>query len=295
MDFYGSELPVFRANLHTHSTTSDGMSTPQQAIWQYQQAGYDVLAFTDHRKTNPVSSFDGRGMTLISGIELHPRGPRNTRYWHLLALGVPEDFPGEFDSAQTAIDAVNAAGGIVFVAHPHWCGQTSADILALHGYAGIEVYNTGCRNIGKADSEQCWDELIQQGRPCGALAVDDMHRPYDLFGGWTMIAAPDKSPEAILHALRAGSYYATQGPQFTRLELKGRVFTAEFSEVVSAVLIGEGYTGWVGVLPDHPMRGMHESATSMRVLIQPEYSGSVRCRIVDAAGRRAWSTPVKVE
>ena len=88
MDFYGRRLHSYKANLHTHSTLSDGEFPPQEVIRLYREHGYSVLAFTDHRKTNPVSGYDGGGLTLLSGIELHPNGPRGIR-WHLLALGVP--------------------------------------------------------------------------------------------------------------------------------------------------------------------------------------------------------------
>ena len=192
-------------------------------------------------------------------------------------------------------DPEGAVRGVVQIAHgiAEYAARYDAfaAFLAEHGF--LVVAND---HLGHGQSLRSPEALgIFAARGGWELAVDDMHRPHDLFGGWTMIAAPDNSPEAILHALRTGSYYATQGPQFTRLELKDRVFTAEFSEAVSAVLIGEGYTGWAGVLPDFPMQGMRESATSVRVAIQPEYSGYVRCRIIDAAGRRAWSAPVKVE
>ena len=77
ISFYGKELPVFKSSLHIHSTVSDGSFSPDEVIKLYAEAGYDVLAFTDHYKTNPVSTYDGRGMTLISGAEIHPVGPRN--------------------------------------------------------------------------------------------------------------------------------------------------------------------------------------------------------------------------
>ena len=69
------ERIVLKSNLHTHTTNSDGKFSPEEIIAMYSGAGYDVLAFTDHRTTNKVSSYDGKGMTLISGIEMHPVGP----------------------------------------------------------------------------------------------------------------------------------------------------------------------------------------------------------------------------
>ena len=40
----------FRGNLHTHSTVSDGLKTPDEVIRIYRNEGYDFLAFTDHWK-----------------------------------------------------------------------------------------------------------------------------------------------------------------------------------------------------------------------------------------------------
>ena len=75
-DSKAEELTVLKANLHTHTTNSDGTFSPSEVIGFYADAGYDVLAFTDHRTTNRVSEYDAEGMTLLSGIELHPAGPR---------------------------------------------------------------------------------------------------------------------------------------------------------------------------------------------------------------------------
>lgn len=290
MNFYGRELSVFKANLHTHSKNSDGGFTPEELICLYAGEKYDVLAFTDHRKTNKVASYDGKGMTLLSGIELHPAGPREI-LWHLLALNVPEDFPGTFEKAQDAIDAVNAAGGIVFCAHPHWCGLTSADVLTLHGLCGIEVSNTSCRFIGKENNEQCWDELISAGFVKGALAVDDTHGSHDLFRNWTMICAENNSTAALLDALKNGFYYASQGPVFHRLEWNGNVLEAEFSEADEVVLIGKNSKGICITAPDHPLHGDRISVTSFKKEL-PENYGPVRCRIRDKEGNYAWSAPL---
>ena len=294
MNFFGKELPVFKANLHTHTNLSDGGYTAEEIIDLYSGNGYDVLAFTDHRKPNKVSSFDGKGMTLISGIELHPDGPRGIK-WHLLGLNVPEDLPGEYNTADDAVTAVLVAGGIVFCAHPHWCGLTSQDVLRLHGLSGIEVYNTSCRFIGKDYNDQCWDELTGAGFIHGALAVDDTHSSCHLFGGWTMIAAEDKSVPSIMNALAQGNYYATQGPEFYSLELEGRVFKAEFSEAVEVNLIGINSTGVCITAPDYPNYGDNITLTSFERELPPHIKGVVRCRIRNKEGKYAWTPPVIVE
>ncbi|MBS1370591.1 MAG: CehA/McbA family metallohydrolase [Lentisphaeria bacterium] len=292
MDFYGVEYRVFKANLHTHSTVSDGRFGPQEVIRLYADHGYDALAFTDHRRTNPVGSYDARGMALLSGIELHPAGPRGVP-WHLLAIGVPEGFPGEFASGQEAVDAVNAAGGAVFAAHPYWSGFTSAEIMSLIGLAGIEVYNTSTRYIGKAYNMQLWDEILDAGRRCPAIAVDDMHRCCDLFRGWTMIAAEEGAPGALLDALKAGRFYASQGPEIHTLSLRGNVFEAEFSPCVEAILVAPGSRGFCGAVPDADGPGSPEKeVTGVRFELGDTEPRYVRLQIRDRAGRHAWSCPV---
>ena len=85
MNFYGKELHAYKANLHSHTTNSDGSFTPEELIGRYRELGFDAVAFSDHRTVNRISEYDGRGMTLICGAEMHPDGPRGL-FWHMLAL-----------------------------------------------------------------------------------------------------------------------------------------------------------------------------------------------------------------
>lgn len=287
-------LQVFKANLHTHSTTSDGEFTPQQQIDQYAARGYQVLSLTDHGKHNDLSALDARGMTLIPGMELHPAGPRGIK-WHLLALNVSSQVPeGIPENAQDIIDLVNQTGGMVFVAHPYWCGFTSAEVLALNGITGIEVSNTSTRYIGKETNMQIWDELLDAGKTYPALAVDDSHRPRDLFRNWTMICAKDNSVESLSAALRAGSFYATQGPEFTRISFDGKIFEAEFSPCTSAILVSKRSRGVLGMVPAFKGEGTGEVVTSIRADVS-EFAPDAyfRCQITDASGKMAWSNPVR--
>ncbi len=296
MNFFGRKLNAYKANLHTHSTTSDGKFEPAQVIEFYADAGYDVLAFTDHRKTNPVSTYDGHGMTLISGMELHPIGPRGIR-WHILGLGLPEDFIyADPATGQDAIDQVNAAGGIAFCAHPYWCGFSSAEVATLKGILGIEVYNTSTRYIGKAYNMQCWDELLDAGFHYTALAVDDIHGKRDLFKGFTVILAEDKSPEKIMNALKTGSFYSSQGPAFSRISFENGIFSADFSPVVEAVGLVRQCCGYCANVEDPEGPGsenreithLEVDLTKMRHAASPDY---FRIQLRDKAGRMAWSNP----
>ena len=294
MIFYGKNLSVYKVNCHTHTTTSDGFFTPEQIVSMYAARGYDALFLTDHRKTNDVSRLNGGKMRVFSGIELHPRGPRGI-VWHLLGLGVPPEFDGEPGSGQEAIDRINAGGGVAFVAHPYWCGFTSAEVMSLRGAAGIEVYNTSTRYIGKEYNMQLWDEMLDAGANPAALAVDDIHFHHDLFRGWTMICAGENSPEAILSALKTGAFYATQGPEFYRLSLENGIFEAEFSAVESAILLSNQSRGFCVRAPGDPFPDSTGTVTRMKIDVSGLPPGSyLRCQIRDAFGRYGWTNPVRV-
>ena len=44
------ENGFYKANLHSHTTVSDGALTPEEAKKAYQAEGYSIVAFTDHRQ-----------------------------------------------------------------------------------------------------------------------------------------------------------------------------------------------------------------------------------------------------
>ena len=38
----------YKANLHSHTTLSDGKRSPEELVSEYKKRGYSVLAITDH-------------------------------------------------------------------------------------------------------------------------------------------------------------------------------------------------------------------------------------------------------
>lgn len=289
MNFYGRHYEELKANLHSHSSNSDGEYTVAEIIDRYAEAGYDVLAFTDHRVANAVSNYDNRGMILISGIELHPIGPREIN-WHILVLGVPENFANcPENDAQKAIEMAHAAGGICFAAHPYWSGFTSVEVMSLQGFLGLEVFNSSTRRIGKAYNMQLWDECLAAGAAYGAIAVDDTHKNEHFFHGWTMILTNDRSCGGVMNALKTGRYYASQGPRFTRLSFENGIFEAEFTPCMEAVAMTRRSTGHGEFAETGQMITSIKYDTSK---LQP--GDYVRCQLKDADGNYAWSNPVRI-
>ena len=68
-------------------------------------------------------------MTLISGIETDPIGPRGITL-HFMGLGVPEDFQDLSKIPfQECVNTINEVDGLCFLPHPYWSRLTLDDSL----------------------------------------------------------------------------------------------------------------------------------------------------------------------
>ena len=85
-------VPYFKANLHSHSTISDGAYTKEELREIYKSRGYQILAITDHNLVIPHPELEDEDFLLITAYtcpeieerieELRRRG--NTVHVHLL-------------------------------------------------------------------------------------------------------------------------------------------------------------------------------------------------------------------
>lgn len=84
------------ANLHLHSTYSDGLLTPRQLVNIGKSLGYSALALTDHETDGGYSDFKRAateiGIETIPGIEFY--GMHGGYNLHLVALDFDIDDPG---------------------------------------------------------------------------------------------------------------------------------------------------------------------------------------------------------
>lgn len=79
----------YKANLHCHTTGSDGALTPERMKELYKAHGYSILAFTDHAYMEDRSSLTDENFVAISGYENHVEPtwvkgkPRSRECYHL--------------------------------------------------------------------------------------------------------------------------------------------------------------------------------------------------------------------
>jgi hypothetical protein len=292
----------WRGNLHTHSTRSDGVLSPEEVCRRYRAEGYDFMALTDHFvgvygypivDTVPMRHDD---FTTILGAELHSGAMANGELWHILAVGLPPDFApsdspdfkpkaGQETGPEIAARAV-AAGAFVAIAHPQWSGLTLADARTITAAHAVEIYNHGCATgCDRPDGAAIADLLLTEGRKLTLIATDDAHfSEPDHFGGWVMVKSERNEPTALLDALKRGDFYSSQGPELRDVRIEGDKVVVECSSVVSVIAMGHG----TGAKAVHG----HSMTRAEVPLARLNKSPWVRVAVIDAAGKRAWSNPI---
>lgn len=63
------EYMGYKANLHAHSTDSDGKLTPEQLKELYKANGYSILAYTDHMYMRDRTSLNDENFVALNGYE----------------------------------------------------------------------------------------------------------------------------------------------------------------------------------------------------------------------------------
>ena len=59
----------YKANLHSHSTISDGTLTPEELKQLYQTQGYSIFAYTDHDVFIPHHELSDETFLALAGFE----------------------------------------------------------------------------------------------------------------------------------------------------------------------------------------------------------------------------------
>jgi predicted metal-dependent phosphoesterase TrpH len=295
LDVFQRRGRFYRGNLHTHSNISDGALTPEAVCAHYREAGYDFLALTDHFLPEygfPVvdtKPFRTNRFTTIPGAEVHAPANSHGEEWHILAVGLPEDFPptGDAESGVELADRAVDAGAFVAIAHPQWSSLTIEDGRALPMAHAVEVYNNGCAlECARGDGAVLLDALLNEGRNLTAIATDDAHfKCADSCGGWVMVKAEENEPSALLAALKQGDFYASQGPIIHAAEVSGGALHVECSPVVNIAVVGRGCRS-VNIRGRQVTRGE---------IPLDRFAGDwFRFVVTDAAGHSAWSNPVRL-
>ena len=304
-----------------HTTVSDGVLEPVEAINVYREAGYDFIAISDHRKVGHPWQDDH--FLILPGVEWDTGNAMSVPVYHILGIGMDKETADFYHGApyegaalgstksgvwtgrkgrptryhphpQAIIDAIRAAGGIAILAHPAWSVMSPEEIYDLHGLSGAEIFNSVSGypfNPGRDDAYYYWDIWAKRGKLVRCVAGDDSHHYQgEHLKAFTMVNAPALTRDAIMDALRKGNFYASCGPRFHSIEFDPEtgVVDVECSRDVQEVVF-KSNTPW----PDKGYQKISGSGrASYRIMYEDRY---VRIELIDDRGRKAWCSPFAVK
>ena len=179
-------MPVFKGNLHAHTTFSDGRRPIDEVIARYRELDYDFLAITDHEDRIfddywfNIPAGDDR-MLILPGVELNfeplsqhvgkVTGDRETLY----ILNHPARYALTVDETLYRIRVISEAG------------------LPIEA---IEITDTGVYR----------PEYDVEALALPKIATDDSHRDPEFGRAWIEVEAATKTADAILRAVKAGDF-----------------------------------------------------------------------------------------
>jgi len=175
---------AYKANLHTHTTISDGKCTPEEVKEIYKAHGYSVVAFTDHDVFIPHNELTDAEFLALNGYEMEVNQTelsplakcRKTSHmclvarkpdmstpvcWHrtkyLFSNAVNYRDKINFDPSLPDYERVYSAEGIsnmmrlgaengFFVSynHPTWSCEDYSDYIGFNNMHAMEIVNNCC-------------------------------------------------------------------------------------------------------------------------------------------------------
>ena len=304
-----SVLPWFKGNTHTHTTESDGDSTPDVVAKWYRDHGYRFLVLSDHNRLTSVDALSALAGTdkeflLIPGEEVS--SGFEGRPVHVNGLGVtrvvePQKGSSLLDVLQLSVDAIRSAEGVPHINHPNFRWAFAADeIRQVRNNRLLEIYNghPQVNNLGGGGvpgMEEAWDAVLSAGVLVYGIAVDDAHNFKDpgnpnVAGpgrGWVSVRAPWLDQASILWALERGEFYASTGVELS-----------DYQATPSAVTVTVKTDSWAKyriLFIGKGGRLLQESLESPATYSIRGDEGYVRAKVIESNGRVAWCQPIMLD
>lgn len=303
-------LNAYKANLHCHSTFSDGKLTVEQLKEMYVAKGYSIIAFSDHNKLVPHNELRDNNFLPINSIEIDLNMPTNDWYhaktYHLNFFSkdpdrnefIPLSREYSVENANKLLKDAKDAGFLTQYNHPRWSLQTSEDFLPLDNLWSFEIYNTGCQKEmingwGDYEYEATCREFFAKNKELPVpVATDDNHNqqsaPYDdSFGGWSVIFAESLDYSSVIEAMENKNIYASTGPEIYELYSEDGYITVKSSPCMAVALLGSGR-------PTSIVRSTDDTLTETKLQI-PHNTKYVRIQLTDKYNNMAFSRPYTIE
>lgn len=269
IDLLPEEGHFYKANLHCHTVESDGQLTYAEVKAEYQKRGYQIIAYTDHRKYAWPKELCDQEFLALAAMEVDinehfkiPGDFSGVKTYHInLYDAMPEKYQEEkrqnllperryhdMDYINDYVRKMKKYGFFACYNHPYWSLQNYEDYKGLRGLWGMEIYNYGCELDGLYGFHpQCYDEMLRLGNRLFCVAADDNHNSFpfenplcDSFGGFVMVKAENLTYGAVTKALLDGNFYSSMGPKIYGLTVENGVLNIETSPVEKIYVMTQG-------------------------------------------------------
>ena len=203
----------YKANLHTHSTLSDGKWTVEQIKENYKAQGYSIVAYTDHQVLLTHNDLADADFLPLNGYEVDipedkPWG-RDTRTCHFCLIALDRDRTVQRiyhdsvyidrnadradldrscqpivrrydpDFISSLMKQAREDGFFVTYNHPVWSLEDGDELLHYHGMHAMEIVNYSSYVTGHEEHNgTLYDRMLHNGEEIYCIAADDNHNVY---------------------------------------------------------------------------------------------------------------------
>jgi predicted metal-dependent phosphoesterase TrpH len=190
---------LIRADLHVHTTYSDGKASPWEVLYVAREKGLNVVAITDHDTfAGSVAAYRYRDRALDLPLVLIGVEVRCIEGDILVYCEKEVDVPRR---VRDLIEKAHAENCLVVPAHPYDITRLGIGdlILEIRDWDAIEVWNASATKRANLKALKAAQML---GKP--GLASSDAHVPEEIGSAYTYVEVSDLSPASVLEAIKRG-------------------------------------------------------------------------------------------
>lgn len=205
----------YKANLHSHSTLSDGKWTIEEMKENYKAQGYSIIAYTDHHVFLTHNDLADEDFLPLNGYEIDIPEDKpwsnyiKTCHFCLIALDrdrtvqniyhdsvyidrnadkvdlakdrapITRRYDPEWISA--LMQEAREDGFFVTYNHPVWSLESTEECFRYHGMHAMEIVNYSSYVTGHEErNSNLYDALLHSGEDIYCIAADDNHDVYPI-------------------------------------------------------------------------------------------------------------------
>lgn len=214
------EGQFYKANLHCHTTVSDGRLTPEEVKRAYMREGYSIVAYTDHNALVAHPELSDEKFLALNGLEIDVLEDwwvgcgNHIKTCHICMIALDENnliqpcyhrekfiqkpttrAAVKFDESKPDFErihnpeCVNAvikegrdSGFFVTYNHPTWSLEDYRDYSRYEGMHALEMFNYGSHVSGMDEhNTHVYDEMLREGKRIYCIGGDDNHNVLPLY------------------------------------------------------------------------------------------------------------------